>query len=148
MDQPFLAQLILFAGNFAIRGWAFAWGQLLSIAQNTAVFSLLGTTYAGGGVSTFALPDLRARTPIGAGQGPGLSNYNLGQVGGTESITLTINNMPAHTHTANVNSLTVAPSASTAPATTNTPGSTVVPATLPTFGSGPSATTIKGYAAK
>src|SRR5689334_24076195 len=100
MSEPFLAEIVLFAGNFAPRGWAFCWGQILSIAQNTALFSLLGTTYGGNGQTTFALPNLASRFPIGAGQGPGLSNYTLGQLAGTESTTLTINNMPAHNHAA------------------------------------------------
>lgn len=101
--EGYIAQILLFAGNFAPRGWAFCQGQILSIAQNTALFSLLGTTYGGNGQTTFALPDLRGRTPIGAGQGPGLSPINLGQVGGTENTTLVITNMPAHNHTVTVN---------------------------------------------
>lgn len=99
--DPLLASIILFAGNFAPRGWAFCQGQILSIAQNTALFSLLGTTYGGNGQTTFALPDLRGRVPIQPGQGPGLSSYTLGQVGGNESTTLLITNMPAHNHTMN-----------------------------------------------
>lgn len=97
--DPMIATIILFAGNFAPRGWAFCQGQILSIAQNTALFSLLGTTYGGNGQTTFALPDLRGRVPIGQGQGPGLSPISLGQVGGTENTTLLITNMPAHNHT-------------------------------------------------
>lgn len=135
----------MFGGNFAQRGWAFCQGQIMSIAQNTAVFSLLGTTYGGNGQTTFALPDLRGRVPVGTGQGPGLPSIILGEVSGTPTTTLLITNMPAHNHTATP-TLTVAQSASTAAATTNTPGNTLVPATLPTIGGGPSATTIKGYA--
>jgi microcystin-dependent protein len=100
MSEPFIATIIMFGGNFAPRGWAFCNGQLLSIAQNTALFSLLGTTYGGNGQTTFALPDLRGRVPIHPGQGPGLSSYTLGQQAGTESVTLTPNQMPAHTHSA------------------------------------------------
>lgn len=96
--EPFIGQIILFAGNFDIRGYASCNGQIMAIAQNTALFSILGTTYGGNGQTTFALPDLRGRAPISQGQGPGLSNYSLGQVGGTETVTLTTNNMPAHTH--------------------------------------------------
>lgn len=96
--EPFLGQIIMFAGNFAPRGWAFCDGTLLSIAQNSALFSLLGTTYGGDGRTTFALPDLRGRVPVHPGQGPGLSNYTLGQQGGNETTTLTANNLPAHTH--------------------------------------------------
>src|SRR5690242_20983611 len=94
-----IAEIRMFAGNFAPRNWAFCASQILSIAQNTALFSLLGTTYGGNGQTTFALPDFRGRTPVGWGQGPGLSNYDLGQVGGTETSTLTVQTMPAHTHT-------------------------------------------------
>lgn len=148
MDSPFLAMVILFGGNFNIRGWAFCWGQIVSIAQNTALFSLLGTTYGGNGQTTFALPDLRGRAALGWGNAPGLGNYDLGQVAGTPTITLTINNLPSHNHTASGNGLTVAQSASTAAGTTNTPGNTLVPAVLPTIGGGPSGTTIKGYAAQ
>lgn len=96
--EPFLGQIIMFAGNFAPRGWAFCDGTLLSIAQNTALFSLLGTTYGGDGITTFALPDLRGRVALHPGQGPGLSDYALGAKGGSESTTLTTNNLPAHTH--------------------------------------------------
>jgi microcystin-dependent protein len=98
MSEPFLGQIILVPYNFAPRGWAFCNGQILPISQNTALFSLLGTTFGGNGQTTFALPDLRGRIPIGAGQGPGLQNYDLGQVGGSETQTLTIAEMPLHTH--------------------------------------------------
>lgn len=97
MDN-FIGQIILFAGNFDIKSYASCNGQLMSIAQNTALFSILGTTYGGDGRTTFALPDLRGRAPISQGQGPGLSNYTLGQVGGSETTTLITQNMPAHTH--------------------------------------------------
>lgn len=100
MADPFLAEIKIFAGNFAPRGWAFCQGQILSIAQNTALFSLLGTTYGGNGQTTFALPDLRGRVPVGMGQGPGLSQYLLGQQAGLEAVTLLASEMPAHTHTA------------------------------------------------
>ena len=91
--DPFLGEIELFAGNFAPKGWATCDGQILSIAQNTALFSILGTTYGGNGQTTFGLPDLRGRAPIHAGQGPGLSNRNLGEMGGTQSNTIT-----THTH--------------------------------------------------
>ncbi|MGB6373934.1 MAG: tail fiber protein [Methylocella sp.] len=84
--------------NFAPVGWAFCNGQLLSISQNTALFSLLGTTYGGDGVTNFALPNLQSRAPVGFGQGPGLSPYTLGQTTGTETVTLTVAQMPAHNH--------------------------------------------------
>jgi microcystin-dependent protein len=98
--SPFIAEIKMFGGNFAPRGYAFCEGQILSIAQNTALFSLLGTTYGGNGSTTFALPDLRGRRPIGAGLGPGLSLRSLGESGGQESVTLTSNELPLHTHTA------------------------------------------------
>ncbi len=96
--NPFIGMIIMFGGNFAIRGWALCQGQILSIAQNTALFSILGTTYGGNGQTTFALPDLRGRVPVGFGQGPGLSNVDLGEMGGSTSATLTINNLPQHNH--------------------------------------------------
>ena len=99
-SEPILGSVCIFAGNFQIRGFAFTAGQLMSIAQNTALFSILGTTYGGNGQTTFALPDTRGRVVIGAGQGPGLSNYDLGQTGGSENVTQTTAQMPAHSHTA------------------------------------------------
>ena len=98
MSDPFIAQIKMFGGNFAPRGYAFCHGQLLSINQNQALFSLLGTTYGGDGETTFGLPDLRSRTPMHAGNGPGLSQRTLGQKGGTETETLTTPKMPSHTH--------------------------------------------------
>jgi microcystin-dependent protein len=98
MAEPFLGQLLIFAGNFAPQGWAMCNGQLLSIQQNSALFSLLGTTYGGDGVTTFALPDLRGRVPLHFGGGPGLSNYVLGERAGNESVQLLTAQMPAHTH--------------------------------------------------
>jgi microcystin-dependent protein len=93
-----IAEIRMFAGNFAPRTWAFCQNQIISIASNTALFSLLGTTYGGNGQTTFALPDFRGRVPIGNGQGPGLSPYVLGQMGGTETYTIANANFPAHTH--------------------------------------------------
>jgi microcystin-dependent protein len=98
MQDPWLGEIALVAFNFAPQGWAFCNGQLLSIAQNTALFSLLGTTYGGDGVSTFALPNLQSRVPLHFGQGPGLSSYALGQTVGQESVTLQTPQIPAHTH--------------------------------------------------
>jgi len=99
MSDPFIGQICVFGFNFAPRNWATCDGQILSIAQNSALFSLLGTTYGGNGQTTFALPDLRGRTSIHQGQGPGLSAYALGQVAGTENASLTVNNLAAHAHT-------------------------------------------------
>jgi microcystin-dependent protein len=98
MSSPFLAEIRTFSFNFAPKGWAMCNGQLLSIQQNAALFSLLGTTYGGNGVTNFGLPDLRSRTPIHWGQGPGLANVVLGQVGGEENHTLTLTELPAHIH--------------------------------------------------
>jgi microcystin-dependent protein len=106
MSEPFLGMIIIVPYNFAPRGWAFCNGQILPIAQNTALFSLLGTTFGGNGQTTFALPDLRGRVPNSSGQGPGLSSYDLGQVGGTESETITVNQMPAHNHMVSCNNST------------------------------------------
>src|SRR4029453_5361926 len=100
-DSPFIGELMLTGYNFCPNGWAAANGQNLSIAQNTALFSLLGTQFGGNGVTTFALPDLRGRTPIGAGQGPGLSDRTIGEQAGVETVTLTTQQMRAHTHAAN-----------------------------------------------
>ena len=98
MSEPFIAEIRIFAGNFAPRGWAFCDGQLLPISQNTALFSLIGTTYGGDGRSTTALPDLQGRVPMHPGRGPGLTSRRLGQRGGTEMITLSEAQMPNHTH--------------------------------------------------
>lgn len=96
--EAFIGTIILFAGNFEPRDWAFCNGQLLSIAQNSALFSLLGTTYGGDGVTTFALPDLRGRAAVGCGTGPGLTDRPLGQAFGQEAVTLTTAQLPSHTH--------------------------------------------------
>jgi len=98
MSAPFLGEIRAFGFNFAPKAWAMCNGQLLSIQQNAALFSLLGTTYGGNGVNTFALPDLRGRTAVNQGQGPGLSNYTLGEVIGTETVTLITNQIPQHNH--------------------------------------------------
>ena len=97
--EPFIGQIMMFGGNFAPRGWAFCDGQLLPISQNTALFSILGTTYGGDGRTTFALPDLRGRAAMHPGRGPGLSSRRLGEKGGVEDVTLNVNQMPSHNHT-------------------------------------------------
>jgi microcystin-dependent protein len=112
MADPFVAEIRIFPFNFPPKGWAFCDGQLLPLSQNTALFSLLGTTYGGDGKSTFALPDLQGSAAMHPGQGPGLSLYDLGQIGGSETVTLLQSEMPAHQHnigmatTASGNSLT------------------------------------------
>jgi microcystin-dependent protein len=115
MSNPFLGEIRMFAGNFNPRGWAFCAGQLVPIAQNDALYALLGTTYGGDGITTFGLPDMRGRLPINQGQGPGLSNYVIGQMAGTESVTLTVTQMPAHSH-----SLSATDATASQPAPTNT----------------------------
>ena len=97
-SDPFIAEIVMFGGNFAPRGWALCDGQLLPISQNQALFSLLGTTFGGDGRTNFALPDLRGRAAIHPGNGPGLSSYRLGQKGGAESVTLAVTQIPSHNH--------------------------------------------------
>ncbi len=104
--EGYLAQIMFMALTFTPRTWAACDGRIVSIASNTALFSLLGTTYGGNGTTTFALPDLRGRVPIGQGGGPGLSSYTLGQMGGTETVTLTLSQLPAHNHGLNASSAT------------------------------------------
>jgi microcystin-dependent protein len=98
MAQPYVGEIRMFAGNFAPVGWMFCEGQQLPISENETLFQLIGTTYGGDGESTFNLPDLRGRIPLHQGQGPGLANYVLAEVGGVEEVTLTINQIPAHSH--------------------------------------------------
>ncbi len=98
MSEPFIAEVKIFAGNFAPRGWAFCNGQLIPIAQNTALFSLIGTTYGGDGRTTTSLPNLQGRAPMHPGNGPGLSDRRLGQKGGVKTVTLTEAQMPSHDH--------------------------------------------------
>lgn len=113
MADPFVAEIRIFPFNFAPKGWAWCDGQLLPLSQNTALFSLLGTTYGGNGKSNFALPDLQGRVPMHPGQSPGLSLHDLGESGGSESVTLLESEIPAHSHTL---------LAGNTPASTNTPG--------------------------
>jgi microcystin-dependent protein len=120
MSNPYVGEIRLFAGNFAPAGWMFCQGQLLSIAENEVLFVLIGTTYGGDGQSTFALPDLRGRVPVHQGQGPGLSPRILGELDGTETVTLAPTQLPTHTH---------ALRASTAAATGTAPGGALLAAT-------------------
>ncbi|WP_223787871.1 phage tail protein [Marinicella meishanensis] len=117
MSEPFIAEIRIFAGNFAPRSWAFCNGQLLPIAQNTALFSLIGTTYGGDGRTTTALPNMQGRAPMHPGRGPGLTDRRLGQKGGAETVTLSEAQMPNHNHNL---------AASTSPGTTFSPTDTSV----------------------
>lgn len=106
MSQPFLGTITLFAGNFAPRGYIFCQGQLLLISQFSALFSLIGTSYGGDGQNTFALPNLACRAAVHQGQGPGLSNYAIGQSIGVETVTLTPTQLPTHSHSVSASSAT------------------------------------------
>jgi microcystin-dependent protein len=101
MSNPFVAEIRIFGFNFAPRGWAFCDGQILPLSQNTALFSLLGTTYGGDGKSNFALPNMQGNVPMHPGQGPGLNLHQLGETGGSQTVTLLQSEVPAHTHTIN-----------------------------------------------
>ena len=125
MSDPFVAEVRIFAFSFAPRGWALCDGQLLPISQNTALFSLLGTTYGGDGQTTFALPNLQSRLPLHFGQGPGLSPYDIGETTGVENVTLTQNTLASHNHS------------STTPATA-ADGNSIDPAVGAVFGAGTS----------
>lgn len=117
MSQPFVGQITIFAGNFAPAGWMTCEGQLLPISEYDALFTLLGTTYGGDGQSTFGLPDLRGRAPLHVGQGQNLSNYTIGQNGGNETVILTTQQLPTHSHPV---------LAINAPATANTPANALL----------------------
>ncbi|MGH6614345.1 phage tail protein [Sphingomonas sp.] len=115
MSSPFVAEIRIFGFNFPPRGWAFCAGQILPISQNTALFSLLGTTYGGNGQTTFALPNLQGRSPMAPGQGPGLSDYVLGEESGVDNVTLLISEIPAHDHVLNAATLNPANPAQNVP---------------------------------
>ena len=134
--EPFLAQIMMFGGNFAIRGWSLCDGQLLPISSNTALFSLLGTTFGGDGRTTFALPDLRGRVAIHPGNGPGVSLYRWGEKGGQETVTLNQTQIPSHSHSATlkVNSAPATFSTPTADSSIAAPGASDGRTTNPTFG--------------
>lgn len=134
--EPFLGQIMAVGFNFAPRGWALCNGQLLAISQNTALFSLLGTMYGGDGRTTFALPDLRGRAPIHYGTGPGLSPHVIGQKSGSETTTITVGNLPSHSHTFNVGTADASQNDATIGAMLTSP---VIP-------DGRSVTDVNGYA--
>ncbi len=125
MSEPFLGQVILFAGNFAPRNWALCQGQLLPINSNQSLFSILGTQYGGDGRTTFALPDLRGRAPLSHGQGPGLSNRQIGERGGQEQVSLSEAQLPSHQHSEGASTMSadlVAHTGSVADSSTPGPG--------------------------
>jgi microcystin-dependent protein len=119
--QPFLGMIIIVPYNFAPAGWAFCSGQIMPISQNTALFSLLGTTYGGNGTTTFALPNLQGRIPLCAGNGAGLTPRVLGEIAGTESASLLINNLPPHTHIVTLNNLAATANAKSGAGNSRTP---------------------------
>jgi len=125
MSEPFIGEIILFGGNFAPRGWAFCHGQLLPIAQNTALFSLLGTAYGGNGRTDFGLPDLRGRAIVGVGQGPGLTRYRQGERFGAETVALNSAQIPGHNH-GNVTAASASLTATSAAADQHEPSPTRV----------------------
>jgi len=114
MNEPYIGAIVMFGGNFAPSGWALCNGQLLAIAQNAALFSILGTTFGGDGIKTFGLPNLQGRVPIHPGTGAGLSTYVLGEIGGAQQVTLNTTNLPPHNHPVNASS--AAAGRSTSPA--------------------------------
>jgi microcystin-dependent protein len=148
MSDQFLGEIRLFAGNFAPRGWHLCDGTVMPINQNTALFSLLDVNYGGNGTTTFALPDLRGRVAIGTGQGPGLSNRSVGQQVGAVSATLTVGQLPPHTHTAATGTLALA--ASSARGNVQSPAGAVPAAeaagVTATYSAGPSDTTMAAAA--
>ncbi len=129
--EVFMGSIMTFGFNFAPRGWSTCSGQILSIAQNSALFALLGTTYGGNGQTTFALPNLQGRMPISMGNGPGLTPRAIGEISGAENITILQSNMPMHTHAA-----TYTPSAGGVQVSTNTTGNTLVPSATNQYLSG------------
>jgi microcystin-dependent protein len=159
MAQPFLGMVCTYSFNFAPKGWALCNGQLLSISQNVALFSLIGTTYGGDGVTNFALPNLQSRIALHMGQGSGLSPYEIGENGGLENITLTTNQMPEHSHPANAsnsgantpnpsgNSLAVEPTGLSAFYQTGTPATPMNASTIGHVGGGQPHSNIQPYLA-
>ncbi|HXD31200.1 MAG TPA: tail fiber protein, partial [Pyrinomonadaceae bacterium] len=137
MADPFVAEIRIFPFNFAPRGWAWCDGQLLPLSQNTALFSLLGTTYGGNGKSNFALPDMQGNAPMHPGQGPGLSLHDLGEMGGSQFVTLLESEMPSHNHGLRANTTTGTKSLPTGNSLSKTSGATPyavgspIPATQP-----------------
>lgn len=134
MSDPFLGEIRMVGFNYAPYGWALCQGQTLSVSQNSALFALLGTSFGGNGQTTFELPDLQSRTPVGMGQGLGLTAVQIGEEGGTENVTLTSSNMPQHTHAATVTGGGAVTGSIAIPATTATSGEGAAPGTSCVFG--------------
>ncbi len=148
MTTPYLGEVRMFAGNFPPRGNAFAQGQIMNIAQNQALFAVIGTYYGGNGVTTFALPDLRSRVAVGMGHGAGLSNYNIGQASGTETVTLNIGQVPVHNHSfvaSNVAATLAQPSGNVPGTVDSTLTALYVPAAQVTGTPGPMNPTAVGF---
>ena len=157
MAQPYVGEIRIFAGNFAPAGWMFCEGQLLPVSENETLFQLIGTTYGGDGESTFALPDLRGRIPLHQGNAGGFGTFTLAETGGVEEVTLTINQIPTHTHTfmgtaniASVNDLTGNVPAATSGATifpygTDQPPTTLVPSSIGIVGGSQPHTNFQPY---
>lgn len=143
MGTPYVGEIRLFAGNFAPAGWELCSGQLLSISENEVLFILIGTTYGGDGQSTFALPDLRGRVPLHQGTGPGLSTRVIGEQGGVEEVTLTVQQIPSHSHTL-IASSDPATSESPAGALTGQPTASIYGASSPLVGMSPQAVSAVG----
>lgn len=141
--DPYLATITVFAGNFAPRNWMFCQGQLLPISNYDALFALIGTIYGGDGQTTFALPDLRSRRAIHIGQGPGMPNYQIGQISGSENTTLLSTNLPIHNHLNPV--LTGTPQGSTDTTGVDTPNSSTVPAAGATLYGTPKGSAMGSY---
>jgi len=155
MAEAFIGEIRLFGFNFAPRGWMLCQGQTLAISSNSALFALIGTTYGGDGVTTFKLPDLQGRFPIGQGNGPGLSPVVMGQVTGTSSVTLTQGNLPAHVHAVALAATVSIPVQATA-GTSKTPtnesvlavtNDSAAGAEVDIYGTGPATTTLLPFAA-
>ncbi len=144
MSEPFIGEIRLFAGLFAPVGWAFCDGSPLAIADNDALFSLIGTTYGGDGQETFNLPDLRGRVPVHQGSGPGLSSYVAGQTGGVESVALTTSQLPAHTHASTASTAAGASANPQGNVVASSPSVTMFIADAPSLALAPSAVTPAG----
>lgn len=144
MSEPFIGEIRMVGFNFAPPGWAFCQGQTMSIAQNSALFSLLGTTFGGDGVTNFKLPDYRSRSPVGTGQGPGLSVINQGQMSGYENTTLTMLEMPSHNHAASATATATSTGAFQVASTSSNPSATPSSTNnvLAASGGGPGSATI------